>query len=951
MTDPVTTALLIGAGGQLLANGIASGARWAIIGPQQNVPLNTMWAATADTSWHSGVDVRQLQALQNFIDSPEVQHLTSTATISAVLLGHDAEQHLDLMESLHDDFVSLGRDQASTALDANMLSDVWDSYADQLEEAISGRWVESALTEDERNALLGAASPISIPGSPAEKLPRYLRRLLDVARDFRRMARTAELGRDIKAAAKRDMENLRLQHAIEEHRRPLSDLFVEPMLRKQNAEKLVATALFPHDRRARVVVTGAPGAGKTTLTQHQLHAAACSPGIHNVPLLVRAREYEGESLLTHAIARQASSRLQMADIDNQAIEDLLVMGRAVVVFDGIDEILELANRRRLVQRIEAFAIQYPMASILVTSRNEGYENAPLSSDRFVRARLLPFDDEQVREYAVRWFSTADDDARVVETFLQELESVPDLRENPLMLSLLCTLYRARGYIPRNRRQVYQQCADLLFNRWDSMRQIEQPTDHIQHGQDLIQDLAVWFFKSSAAQRGVEEAQLTKVLSGFFEDSAGVLPREAKRRAKLFLDFCADRAWLLGKAGTNAYGERLFVFTHQTFMEYFAAEGLARTGASDSDLSGIIIEAYEKNPSSVLPELVLQAAGAVRRTAPRDLITEIQRRERLTGKKGIGRYLGLRLRLMTVATLAPRLIDALLVEALHALHVEDSTSTILFDVLLELPRDSRDRLVAHLDGSLADSPVETDEQRIGHRLQFLEHWSALELLGASALYAPDWQSIVDWIWDTDGALIEDDCPSLILRMYARHVRQVPLQFTRKESEEPVVGYRGRYNVPGSSLRSLQGLFRPGMTPVERAVLDQMADLLPFPKVSERAAAWYLNFLLNHRQALFEENEGGALYPRKEDLESKGVRATLLYVALVSWELRGDDGLSAVQLVEELASINAVGFAARRESAQATHPPASDKELSDARRYFGEWVARWCRGNLSFVFMDA
>ena len=47
-------------------------------------------------------------------------------------------------------------------------------------------------------------------------------------------------------------------------------------------------------------------------------------------------------------------------------------------------------------------------------------------------------------------------------FISESASVADLRSNPLMLALLCILYRGAGSLPRNRTEVYEQCASMLY---------------------------------------------------------------------------------------------------------------------------------------------------------------------------------------------------------------------------------------------------------------------------------------------------------------------------------------------------------------------------------------------------------------------------------------------------------------------------------------------------------
>ena len=118
----------------------------------------------------------------------------------------------------------------------------------------------------------------------------------------------------------------------------------------------------------------------------------------------------------------------------------------------------------------------PLAGTLVTSRLIGYDQARLDDRQFVAYRIAGFDDLRVAEYARKWFALEEgmkpgDEEQWADTFMDESANVADLRVNPLLLSLMCILYRGEGSLPRNRAQVYEQCASLMFRRWDTWRRI------------------------------------------------------------------------------------------------------------------------------------------------------------------------------------------------------------------------------------------------------------------------------------------------------------------------------------------------------------------------------------------------------------------------------------------------------------------------------------------------
>jgi predicted NACHT family NTPase len=86
-----------------------------------------------------------------------------------------------------------------------------------------------------------------------------------------------------------------------------------------------------------------------------------------------------------------------------AIEYLLLNGRLLVIFDGLDELLDTSYRQQISANIESFSRSYPATPIPVTSREVGYDQVPLDPDFFEAFRLAPFDEPQVADYVEKWF--------------------------------------------------------------------------------------------------------------------------------------------------------------------------------------------------------------------------------------------------------------------------------------------------------------------------------------------------------------------------------------------------------------------------------------------------------------------------------------------------------------------------------------------------------------------
>jgi Cdc6-like AAA superfamily ATPase len=403
-------------------------------------------------------------------------------------------------------------------------------------------------------------------------------------------------------------------------------LYVSPRFTAEKGQRKLDAPTFL-TRMFRSVLLGSPGSGKSMLMNKlcsdlaRNHTQRIVAGRKELtPILVRLRDYEVEKKarrwsFLEFIEAQARSSYQLPLAPPLTFEYLLLAGRALLLFDGLDEVVDTGYRQAIGYDIEMFAHRYPSVPLLVTSREVGYEQAPLDEAIFEVYRLLPFDDEQVREYVAKWFfSTAGREnaftppERVTETFLKEAETTADLRTNPLLLSLLCTTYRGEQYIPRRRADIYEKSAAMLFEQRDTSKGISAPLPISQAQlRPLVAYLAYWIYRDERLQAGVTEKELvlkaTEYLCQSDEDRS-----EAERAARAFVNYCRERAWVFAEIGRREDGQSLYQFTSRGFLEYFAASYLVRSVHTPKGLLEILVPRIASQEWDAMAELAFQLSS-------------------------------------------------------------------------------------------------------------------------------------------------------------------------------------------------------------------------------------------------------------------------------------------------------------------------------------------------------
>lgn len=406
--------------------------------------------------------------------------------------------------------------------------------------------------------------------------------------------------------------------------RPIDDLYVWPhfMTKDRQNELIEKDEFLSYIYRA--VLLGNPGAGKSTLSLklcHELtedHSQRSFAGRKELtPILVILRNYgiekkERRCSIIEFIEAEAKATYQLPVPPYQTFEYLLLTGQALVIFDGLDELLDTSYRQEIRNDIESFCHLYPSAPVLVTSREIGYEQAPLNEKMFQTFYLSQFDEDQVRDYTEKWFTIADaeyltDEQRKIKigTFLKESTIVPDLRSNPLMLALLCSIYREENYIPRYRPDVYEKCAIMLFERWDKTRSLYAPPLPEERVRPLLEYLAYWIYGDELLRGGVTDNDLITKATEYLNEWLYEDVYKARRVAAEFVSFCTGRVWVFTDTGTKREGEKLYQFVHATFLEYFTAAYLVSIHRTPKDLILVLAPKIAKREWDVVSQLAFQ----------------------------------------------------------------------------------------------------------------------------------------------------------------------------------------------------------------------------------------------------------------------------------------------------------------------------------------------------------
>ena len=264
----------------------------------------------------------------------------------------------------------------------------------------------------------------------------------------------------------------------------------------------------------RFVVEGAPGQGKSTVTQFlcqmnrlrllQKDELAEIDDFHKiaptrVPFRVDLRDYatwvvtnssenttepetptQENGSLESFLANQVESRAGGLKITVNELVQFFARSHSVIVLDGFDEVADIATRERIVEevcvaanRLDAHIKPHAKSiQIIVTSRPAAFANSPgFPEDDWIYLQLKDLRGDNIEAYKNKWIKAqrlSEEDGNQVSSTLNNKLEQPHLRElarNPMQLSILLHLIHVQGVaLPEKRTTLYEEYMKLFFNR-------------------------------------------------------------------------------------------------------------------------------------------------------------------------------------------------------------------------------------------------------------------------------------------------------------------------------------------------------------------------------------------------------------------------------------------------------------------------------------------------------
>lgn len=306
-------------------------------------------------------------------------------------------------------------------------------------------------------------------------------------------------------------------HIVKLNRRAVSARGGGPEIEVETRDDVMgAASLLLHDLSQsylnRVVLEGAPGQGKSTITQyvaqvhrmrlldkqHELHLVG--PGHRKVgsrlPLRIDLRDLaawltgrnpfgpdgsaelppNAEKSLESLLAAQISARSGGFDFTVEDLHAVSGLSPVLLICDGLDEVAEIELRRQVVDEIRKAIRRLESNSmslqVVVTSRPAAFANSPgMSPKEFIFFSLEDLGKSDIDAYATKWLKARKLNQKDQSAFRRtlneklDLSHIRELARNPMQLAILLSLIHQRGAsLPDKRTALYDSYVELFFNR-------------------------------------------------------------------------------------------------------------------------------------------------------------------------------------------------------------------------------------------------------------------------------------------------------------------------------------------------------------------------------------------------------------------------------------------------------------------------------------------------------
>ncbi|MGA1876032.1 MAG: DUF4062 domain-containing protein, partial [bacterium] len=274
-------------------------------------------------------------------------------------------------------------------------------------------------------------------------------------------------------------------------------------------------------RRGRrgLVILGDPGSGKTThLKRLLLWCLRNGPETLNLspetlPVFLPLRELTALDQGLDAFIQDQLANPHLKTPEGFG-HRLLSRGNLLFLLDGLDEVANLSQREQVARWIMDALRSHPTCWFVVTCRFAGYSPIVHLNEKFLEMHIQPFTTEQAERFIHTWYGIVEKglarDTELAKGLVTEraeelirllrqpdfrMSRVFELTRNPLLLTNICLVHRQRGGLPRKRARLYEECIDVMLERWREAKGLKSQVSS-QTGRRALQPAALWLHRQN-----------------------------------------------------------------------------------------------------------------------------------------------------------------------------------------------------------------------------------------------------------------------------------------------------------------------------------------------------------------------------------------------------------------------------------------------------------------------